>query len=169
MKLETDRFIIRSLKVEDVVTLAKIWTNPDVTRFMGDPRNYKEVHSQLMKDAQLVPPLKFDLWVVIEKATGDIVGHCGILDKDIDDTKEFELVYVIDKPFWGKGYATEVSSAIKYFAFRELGLKRIVSLIEPANLASACVATKVGLIYERNIVRPGGKMMHLYSLKRNYV
>lgn len=169
MKLETTRFFIRSLKVEDVTTLAKLWTNPDVTRFMGGPRNYEEVYGQLMEDAQLVPPPKFDLWVVIEKATGDIVGHCGVLDKDIDNTKEFELVYVIDKPHWGKGYATEVSSVIQHFAFHELGLKRIVSLIDPANQASARVAIKVGLKYEKDIVRPGGKTMHLYSLKRDYL
>jgi RimJ/RimL family protein N-acetyltransferase len=169
MKLETERYIIRSLKVKDVTTLAKIWTNPDVTRFMGGPRNYKEVHAQLMKDARLAPPPQFDLWVVIEKATGNIIGHCGILDKDIDNTREFELVYVIDKPYWGKGYATEVSSAIKHFAFHELALKRIVSLIDPANQASARVAVKVGLKYERNVMRPGGKMMHLYSLDRDYV
>jgi ribosomal-protein-alanine N-acetyltransferase len=168
MKLETKLFFIRSLKVEDVTTLAKLWTNPDVTRFMGGPRNYEEVYGQLMEDARLVPPPKFDLWVVIEKATGDIVGHCGILDKDIDNTKEFELVYVIDKPSWGKGYATEVSSAIQNFAFHELGLKRIVSLVDPANQASARVAVKVGLKYEKDIVRPGGKIMHLYCLKRDY-
>jgi ribosomal-protein-alanine N-acetyltransferase len=169
MKLETKRFFIRSLKVEDVPTIAKLWTNPDVTRFMGGPRNYEEVYGQLIEDAQLVLPPKFDLWIVIEKATGDIVGHCGILNKDIDNTKEFELVYVINKQSWGKGYATEVSSAIQHFAFHELGLKRIVSLIDPANQTSARVAAKVGLKYEKNIVRPGGKIMHLYSLKRDYV
>jgi ribosomal-protein-alanine N-acetyltransferase len=167
MKLETTHFFIRSLKAEDVPTLAKLWTNPDVTRFMGGPRNYEEVYGHLSEDARLVPPPKFDLWVVIEKASGNIVGHCGILDKDIDNTEEFELVYVIDKPSWGKGYATEVASAIQHFAFHELGLKRIVSLIDPANQASARVAVKVGLKFEKDTVRPGGKRMLLYSLTRD--
>jgi ribosomal-protein-alanine N-acetyltransferase len=143
MELETKRFLIRSLRVEDVATLAKLWTNPDVTRFMGGPRNYEEVHAELMKDARLVPSPKYDLWAVIEKVTGDIAGHCGIIDKDIENTREFELVYVIDKSSWGKGYATEISSAIKDFA------------------------VKVGLKYERDLVRPGGKNMQLYSLKRD--
>jgi ribosomal-protein-alanine N-acetyltransferase len=167
MELETKRFFIRSPQVEDVATLAKLWTDPDVTRFMGGPRNYEEVYAELMKDARLLPPPKFDLWVVIEKATGDIVGHCGIIDKDIDNTKEFELVYVIDKPFWGKGYATEISADIKNLAFHELGLKRIVCLIDPVNQASARVAVKVGLKYEKGVVRPGGKMMQMFSLKRD--
>jgi ribosomal-protein-alanine N-acetyltransferase len=169
MKLETKRLFIRSVKSEDVTTLARLWTNPDVTRFMGGPRNYEEVYGQLMEDAHLVPPPEFALWVVIEKVTGDIVGHCGILDKDIDNTKEFELVYVIDKPFWGKGYATEVTSAIQKFAFHDLGLKRIVSLIDPFNPDSERVAVKVGLKYEKDTVRPGGKTMRLYSLKRDYM
>jgi ribosomal-protein-alanine N-acetyltransferase len=167
VKLETERFIIRSIKVEDVTALAKLWTNPDITRFMGGPRNYEDVSGQLMEDARRTPPPKFDLWAVFEKATGDIVGHCGILDKDIDNTIEFELVYVIDKPFWGKGYASEVAAAIRNFAFHELGLKRIVSLIDPANQPSARVAVKAGLKYEKEVVRPGGKIMHLYSLKRD--
>jgi RimJ/RimL family protein N-acetyltransferase len=165
MELETERFFLRSLKIEDVPALVKLWTDPDVTRFMGGPRNYEEVHRQLMEDAGIVPPPQFDLWVVVEKATGDVVGHCGILDKDIDGSREFELVYVIDRPHWGKGYATEVASVIRRFAFRELGLERLVSLIDPANQASARVAVSVGLKYEKDVVRPGGKVMHLYSLR----
>ena len=164
MELETKRLFIRSLRVEDVSTLAKLWTDPDVTRFMGGPRDYEEVYTELMEDAQIVPPPIFDLWVVIEKATGNIIGHCGIIDKDINNTKEFELVYVIDKLFWGKGYATEISLAIKHFTFHNLGLKRIISLIDPMNPASARVATKVGLRYEKDVVRPGDKIMYLFSL-----
>jgi ribosomal-protein-alanine N-acetyltransferase len=167
VKLETERLYLRSIRVEDVSTLANLWTNPDVTRFMGGPRNYEEVYTELTKDAHLVPPPKFDLWVVIEKATGEIVGHCGIIDKDVDSTNEFELVYVIDKSSWGKGYATEIASAIKHFAFHELGLKRIISIIDPMNPASARVAAKVGLKYEKDVVRPGDKIMHLFSLKRD--
>jgi ribosomal-protein-alanine N-acetyltransferase len=166
MQLVTKRFFVRSLKTEDVQALAKLWTDPDVTRFMGSPRDYEEVYEQLMEDAHLLPPPKFDLWVVIEKATRDIIGHCGILDKDIDNNREFELVYVIDKPSWGKGYATEIATAIRNFAFHELGLNRIVSLIDPANQASSRVAIKVGLKYEKAVVRPGDKIMHLYSLEK---
>jgi RimJ/RimL family protein N-acetyltransferase len=169
MELETERLHLRSIRVEDVPALTAFWTDPDVTRYMGGPRNYKEVHAELMEDARLVVKPEFDLWVVIEKITGDIVGHCGIIDKDVDGIMEFELVYVIGKSSWGKGYATEISSAIRHFAFHRFGLKRIISLIDPANPASAHVATKVGLKYEKDVVRPGGKIMRLFSLNREDV
>lgn len=109
-------------------------------------------------------PDTYDLWPVIEKASSQLVGHCGLLDKEIDGKSEIELVYVIAKSAWGKGYATEMALALKQYAQEQMGLDRIVALIEPDNSASEGVALKVGLRFEREVVRPGGKVMKLYAV-----
>jgi len=164
MKIETDRSIIRSIQEADLEPLAALWADPEVTYYMGGPRNYEEVLKDLREDAQLNPQPAFDLWPVIEKETGQIIGHCGILEKDIEGRNQYEIVYVLAKSAWGKGFATEVASSLKDYAFNQLGLKRITALIDPDNQKSEIVATKIGLRYEKDTVRPNGKNMRLFAL-----
>ena len=116
------------------------------------------------EDARAAIPAQFDLWPVIEKATGKVVGHCGLLDKEVEGRAEVELVYVFDPPAWGKGYATEVAAALRDYARSVLHLQRIISLIEPENEASERVARKIGMQLEKDTLRPGGRVMRLYFL-----
>jgi RimJ/RimL family protein N-acetyltransferase len=48
-------------------------------------------------------------------------------------------------------------------AFQRQGLTRLVALIEPGNAASERVAVKVGMALEKEVVRPGGRVMRLYA------
>jgi len=43
-------------------------------------------------------------------------------------------------------------------------LRRLVSLINPANVASERVAEKLGMRFEREIARPGGVLKRLYAV-----
>ncbi len=164
MRLETERLLIRSLQVTDAPTLAKLWADPRVTKYMGGPRSYDDLYESFIKDAQVKLTPKIDLWPVVEKSTGQIIGHCGILDKNVDGKTEYELIYVLAKSVWGKGYATETATSIKNYAFQRLGLRRIIALIDPQNKVSELVAVKVGLHYEKDTKRPSGKKMRVFSL-----
>jgi ribosomal-protein-alanine N-acetyltransferase len=164
MKIETDRLIVRSNQLVDSEPLAALWADPDVTYYMGGARNYEEILKLSREYAQLNPQPAFDLWPVIEKETGQIIGTGGILEKDIDGSNQYEVIYVLAKSAWGKGFATELASSLKDYAFDDLGLKRVTALIDPGNLKSERVATKIGLRYEKDTVRPNGKIMRLFAL-----
>lgn len=82
---------------------------------------------------------------MVEKATGAVIGHCGLLEKEIEGRSEIELVYVLAPGVWGRGYATEAGRAIKAYALASLGCDRLVALIHPDNPASERVAEKLGL------------------------
>jgi RimJ/RimL family protein N-acetyltransferase len=55
MRLETERLVLRSLMPRDVEPEVRLWTDPDVTRFMGGPRDSERVR-QLLEDEIATPP-----------------------------------------------------------------------------------------------------------------
>ena len=66
---------------------------------------------------------------------------------------------------WGQGYATEIGQAILRLAFTKMGLMRLVALIAPGNQSSERVAIKVGMHFEKEIIRPGGTIRKLYIVE----
>jgi ribosomal-protein-alanine N-acetyltransferase len=164
MHVDTERLLVRSLEVADAAPLAAIWSDPDVTRHMGGPRDFTEIREDLEEDARTDAQAEIDLWPVVEKLSGRVIGHCGLIEKDVDDEAEIELIYVLASDSWGEGYATEAASALRDYAFHQLGLRRIISLIDAENAPSARVAEKIGMEFEKETRRPGGKIMHVYSI-----
>ena len=165
IQIETARLRLRPLQAADVAPLAELWADPQVTRYMGGPRDPAQVRQTLEEDLASGNVETFDLWPVIEKATGQVVGHCGLLEKEVAGRDEIELVYVLHPSVWGQGYATEIAGALRDDALDRLGLTRLISLIDPENTASERVARKVGLRLERETVRPGGKRMRVYVVE----
>jgi RimJ/RimL family protein N-acetyltransferase len=168
MHLETDRLVLRDIEEDDAEALADLWTDPDVTMFMGGPRDYDNMISVFEQDAAASDnELRiYDLWPLVEKSSGQVIGHCGLSDKDVEGELEIELVVVLARQAWGKGYATEISRALLDFAFETAGLERVIALIDPQNETSQHMALKVGMEFERQVTRPGGTVRDLYAIMR---
>jgi RimJ/RimL family protein N-acetyltransferase len=163
MQIETERLVLRSSQSFDAQALAEIWSDPEVTLYMGGPRDFAETRELFEEEALSGAETHIDLWPVIEKTSGQVIGHCGLIDKDVDGQSEYELVYVFHTSAWGKGYATEAASAVRDYAFEQLDLKRIIALIDPENAASERVAKKIGMHFERKTCRPNGKVLRVYA------
>jgi RimJ/RimL family protein N-acetyltransferase len=56
---------------------------------------------------------------------------------------------MLNRAYWGHGYATEAVLAILDFGFQKLGARRISAWCHAANLASGRVLAKAGLHLER--------------------
>ncbi len=164
--LETERLILRNTAIEDIPALVRMWTDPDVTRFMGGPRDPAKLEQAFAEDARNPDPLLYDQWPVIEKSGGRLIGYCGLLDKEVDGRPEVELVYTFLPEAWGRGYATEISLALRDHALNRMGLRRLIALIEPGNEASRRVAEKAGFHYDRTILRPSGAERLLYLFEK---
>jgi len=164
MQIETERLLIRSLEIADASPLAAIWSDLNVTQHMGGPRDSADIRLDLEEEARTGTQAEIALWPVVEKASGRVIGHCGFLEKDVDDRSETELIYILALDSWGQGYATEAASALRDYAFEQLGLRRIIALIDPENSASVRVAENIGMRCERETRRPSGKVMRVYSI-----
>jgi len=165
--LESERLILRHQQASDTESLVDLWSDPDVTRFLGGPRDRERLRKAFEETAADPDAVQYDLWPVIEKATGKLVGHCGLLDKEVDGRPEIEVTYVLARFAWGKGYATEIAQALKQHAFETLGITRLIALIEPENAASERVAEKIGMRFEQDVIRPGGAVRKVYTVERS--
>jgi RimJ/RimL family protein N-acetyltransferase len=156
MRLETDRLLLRELRPEDVEPEVSLWADAQVTRCLGGPRDEARVRTILQEELAEPPQGPLGQWPVVHKASGEFVGDCGLI------AKEIELVYILAVSAWGNGYATEIGSALLHFATEELQHKRVVSLIDVENLASKRVAEKLGMHLEALVKRPDGVERELW-------
>src|SRR5205807_7864742 len=83
-------------------------------------------------------------------APPDHPGFCGLVSQSVEGVEEVEVGYMLDKAYWGRGLATEAARASRDYGFERLGLRRLISLINPENAASLRVAEKNGMRYERD-------------------
>jgi [ribosomal protein S5]-alanine N-acetyltransferase len=105
------------------------------------------------------------LYAVVLKATGDVIGDCGLVTQQIDGGPELEVGYHLRRDQWGHGYATEAVRGCMQYAFRTLGAAKVISLIQPENLPSRRVAERNGMTVERSVSFHG--LPHLvYAMSR---
>ena len=88
----------------------------------------------------------FGLYLVELRQSGESMGMCGLIQRNT--LKDVDIGYAFLPKFWSKGYAFEAAQAMKQYAQDELGLKRLVAVVDPENLASIRLLEKLGLRYE---------------------
>lgn len=94
----------------------------------------------------------FGPYAVVEWDRGEVIGYCGLFFfPDVNGQSEVEVGYRLARSAWGQGYASEAARAVCNYAFDTLGIKRLITMIDPANVASIRVAEKIGMRYEKEV------------------
>ena len=145
MVLETRRLILREMTLHDVDDLHKVLGDPEAMQFYPQPFDRQMTQMWIERSIQRYAQHGFGLWSVISKENGELIGDCGLLVQEVDDVKEIEVGYHIRRDLWGKGLATEAAQVARDYGFSQLGVAKLISLINPANIASRRVAEKNGI------------------------
>jgi RimJ/RimL family protein N-acetyltransferase len=165
--LETERLILRRLLPEDLDNLYALYRDEEIRRYFPDgTRTYEETKEELewfLNGHPRHPEL--GLWATIYKPNGQFIGRCGLLPWTIEGRAEVEVAYLLAKDYWGQGLASEAARAIVSYAFEQLGLTRIICMMDPQNPASSRVAEKTGLHFERAMEDEGGPFL-LYAIEK---
>ena len=148
-ELETERLVLRAYRTSDLDVLAQIWADPAVTRFIGNqPRPRAQVWAAMQRSFGSWAMLGYGFWVVTDKAKGEILGECGLMEALRDMSPPIsgvpEAGWVFGANAWGKGYASEALGAVFAWADRSLECVETVCIIDPSNHASLRVAQKQG-------------------------
>jgi RimJ/RimL family protein N-acetyltransferase len=163
--LETERLRLRWFREDDFEAYAKICRDPEVMRFIGGQLNTDiEVWRQMAYFMGHWHFRGYGLWAVEEKITGKMVGRIGFFDPI--GWPAFELGWTLGRESWGKGYATEGAQRALAYAFTELDRDHVISLIAPANTASAKVAERLGETIEGKTELLGNEVL-IYGIARD--
>ncbi len=77
-----------------------------------------------------------EFWAVCLKNSGKLIGNIYFSKRQPSHFLTWELGYVFNAKFQGKGYATESCEQILEYAFEDLGVRRIIAKCNPKNAAS---------------------------------
>lgn len=153
--LETERLIVRELDLKDLDDLFELYSYDGMTDYMEKLFPYEEEYQyQKAYIENMYRFFGYGMWLVFEKESGKLVGRAGVEHREELDG-ELELGYAIGKPFWGRGYATEVCQAILNYVREELGFEEISGLVEPENKISVYLLEKLGFSLEKELVLEG--------------
>jgi RimJ/RimL family protein N-acetyltransferase len=147
----TERLLLRPFHASDFDSFAKMNADPEVVAFLGNgqPVDRKEswkILAWLIGHWQL---RGYGSWAVEETESKCFIGRVGLFYPE--GWPGIEIGYVLARPFWGRGYATEAGRVAIIHAFEARKIPRVISLIHPNNRGSVKVAEKLGETFEREM------------------
>jgi len=148
MQIQTERLIIRDFQETDLQAVHEYGSDPEVVKHMpfgpntlDDSQNFL---NGVMGKQNEKPRMDYDLAVAL-RSEDKLIGGCRICK--VSDGEAF-LGYILNRYYWGNGYATEAVKSMVEFGFKELGVHRIYADCHPDNVRSIRVLEKVGMTLE---------------------
>jgi RimJ/RimL family protein N-acetyltransferase len=139
----------------DLDFVAAMLSDAEVMRHYPKALTRDEARAWLERQLERYRVHGHGLWMVVEKATEEPVGQVGLVVQRVDGVDEVEAGYLIARPHWRRGFATEAAAACRDHALTTLGRSRVVSLIRPENLPSQGVARKLGMLPVKRTTHAG--------------
>jgi [ribosomal protein S5]-alanine N-acetyltransferase len=142
--LQTDSVLLDPLTRDDYAWLFVLYADAEVMRYIGrGPRTEEESRRNLDWLLAHGERLPFGYWVLRDRAGGDRLGGAVLMIRR--EGAPVELGFMLARPAWGRGLATQVAQALVRYAFGDLRLAELQAFTAVDNAASAAVLRKAGL------------------------
>jgi len=168
MMLETERLILRKFNIADLEAFASLMADPEVMRFsLNGPLKDREQAREYLQKRILDHYVQYGygLFAAVHKKDNCLIGFVGLISQVIDGEHKTELAYRLHPRYWGQGLATEAAFAICHYAFDDLGIDELISIIDPQNKRSIEMARRVGMHHWKNTTY-NGFSVGIYLLKK---
>jgi RimJ/RimL family protein N-acetyltransferase len=143
-ELETDRTLMRPWRAEDLDPVADWMSDAEVMRFLGGVKARPEAWRSVATYLGHWQLRGYGLWAVQRRSDGELIGRVGLWNPE--GWPGVEVGWTFARHAWGQGYATECGAASIDWAWMNLpDLNRMLSVIDPENLASRQVAQRLGM------------------------
>ncbi len=149
---QTERLTLRPMTQKDADFILELLNDPAFIRYIGDRKiRTLEGARTYISDGPVASYAKngFGLYLVQRKESGEPMGMCGLIRRST--LKDVDIGYAFLPKFWSKGYALEAAREMKRYAQEELGLKRLVAVVDPENRPSIHLLEKLGMKFEKMV------------------
>ena len=152
MLIETERLVLRPMRMSDADDLFDVFSHPKAMKYWST-LPYTEIAQM---QAHITESLAADPQTNAEFAVehkGRVIGKAGFW-------KIPEIGYLLHPDHWRNGFGSEILQALIAYGFEERGFDHIVADVDPDNVASIKLLTRVGFEEsgrEKNTIEIGGK------------
>ena len=140
-RLEIERLVLRPVTMADAKAMFDYTSDEENTKWDFPANQTIEETQTVIEEIYLKTPL--GRYGIELKETSEFIGTIDLMNWS--DGKQAEIGYIINKKFWGRGFATEASAEILKLCFDILGFEEIHAFCAVQNPASARVLTKIGM------------------------
>ena len=152
MQIKTKRLTLRQFIPGDAEFIIKLLNEQSFIQNIGD-RGVRTIADaeKYLANGPISSYAKngFGLLAVTLTDTGQPIGMCGLIKRDT--LEDVDIGYAFLPEFWSKGYAFESVQAVTDHAKEVMGLKRVVAIVDPANVGSIRVLEKIGMTFEKMV------------------
>ena len=166
--IETQRLQLREMTPADRPALCRILQDSEVMYAYNGPFSDEEVDEWLERQLARYRQYGYGLWAVVLKATGEMIGQCGLTLQQWNGREMLEVGYLFQRSYWHQGYATEAARACMDYAFGTLNSPIVCSIIRDNNLPSKQVALRNGMTRKAGVMVKhyrGAEMPHWLFIK----
>jgi ribosomal-protein-alanine N-acetyltransferase len=139
------RILIRPYISADQQAFIRFMTDPEVNYYMDNNILSADEAEELFEKIHHIyarhPGKPFYIWAVEYK--GQCAGHLELKETEFTANGELEVVYLLDKDFWGRGIMLEALPEILRFA---AGLdQQVIATVDKGNGRSLRLLEKLGI------------------------
>ena len=153
--LETERLILRSIDETDAALQMRVLNTPAVMNPIGGVRELHEIEAKHAKSMALYASEGFSFLMLIEKTTGDLIGHAGIKRVDhpsAPNQGDHEVGWLVREDRWRRGFANEAVVAVLDWAFGgRVDAPHVVAFTNASNIPSWTLMEKLGMERRRDL------------------
>jgi [ribosomal protein S5]-alanine N-acetyltransferase len=164
---ETSRLLLCPYEAEDVALLYPIVSDPITMSHYPEPFSVEKSEAWIKRSLDLYSSEGFSRYGAVLKNTVEYIGDVGFFRSVVNGNEEIDLGYIIDKKYWGRGYATEAAQTCVDLAKRHRWFGRIVVQMAHENVSSRKVAERLGAKLECDFINTRNRDMptHLFVIE----
>jgi RimJ/RimL family protein N-acetyltransferase len=145
--IASERLLLRKPRLDDARAIFESYAqDPEVTRYLvwKPHKNIQETVHFLSVCEQLWESGKDYAYAVTLKNDGSLIGMFSLHAMNL----KLEVGYALARPYWGKGYMTEILRTVIDWALTQADIYRLQAFCDVDNIASARMMEKAGMARE---------------------
>jgi ribosomal-protein-alanine N-acetyltransferase len=133
--IRTERLVLRRARPDDLEPLFAMMSDAETMRYWSTPPHADIARTREYLDGMIAAPADASDDFIVER-DGQTIGKLGAWRLP-------EVGYLIGRPYWGQGYATEAMAAFVAYAFAQR-TDHLTADVDPRNTASLALLARTG-------------------------